>query len=179
MTLRSAILAFLPLVLFLAVAILLAVNMGRDPEAMPSALIDKPVPEFELATLGGGEERLTHEMFRGEWQLVNIWGSWCPTCYVEHPYLLELARDGVPIVGVNYRDDLDAAREYLAGMGNPYSTVLVDDTGDLAMDLGVYGAPETFIVDPDGRIRLRHAGEVNERVWNEKFAPIWRKDLDQ
>ena len=179
MNLRTALLAFLPLAVFLAVAVLLASGIGRDPEAMPSALIDQPVPSFELPVLGG-DGKVTEEIFEGEWKLVNIWGSWCPTCYVEHPYLIELARDGVPIVGINYRDTLDGAREYLAGQGNPYSTVIVDESGDLGMDFGVYGAPETYIVDPHGRVRLRHAGELNARVWEEKFLPIWeREELEE
>lgn len=168
--------AFIPLLAFIGMAILLAKGLGRDTEAMPSALVGHPVPAFELpALVGGGDGPLTNEIFIGRWSLLNVWATWCPTCYVEHPYFIELARRGVPIVGINYKDDLDKARHYLASLGNPYTEVIIDKRGDLALDLGVYGAPETFVVDPQGVVRLRHAGEVNERVWREKFAPFWEE----
>ena len=171
--------AFIPLLAFLALAIVLARGLGRDTEAMPSPLVGQPVPDFALPALVGGDgELLTPEIFEGRWSLLNVWATWCPTCYIEHPYCIELARRGVAIVGINYKDDLDKARNYLANLGNPYTEVIIDERGTLAMDLGVYGAPETFVVDPEGRVRLRHAGEVNERVWRQKFAPFW-EEADQ
>ena len=167
---------FIPLAVFAMLVVLLASGLGRDPRTMPSALIGKPVPEFALPSLLDDEQILTHEMFKGQWTLLNVWATWCPTCYVEHPYFLKLARQGVNIVGVNYKDDLEKAENYLANLGNPYSQVIVDKTGTLAMDLGVYGAPETYVINPEGKILLRHAGEVNERNWQSKFAPVWQQE---
>ena len=115
---------------------------------------------------------LTEELLTGRWQLLNVWGTWCPTCYVEHPYLLELARSGIPIVGLDYKDEDAKARDYLAEYGNPFREVIVDADGQLGLDLGVYGAPETFLINPRGEIVLRHVGEMNQRVWDDKFAPV-------
>lgn len=161
-----------PLVVFIALALLLNANLGRDTEAMPSALVGRSVPEFDLPALASNRDQYDQEIFKGRWSLLNIWATWCPTCYVEHPYFIELARSGVAIVGVNYKDDDDKARRYLAELGNPYTEVVVDKQGNLALDLGVYGAPETFLVSPEGKILLRHAGEVNAQVWEEKFVPL-------
>ena len=165
---------FLPLVGFVALALLLASGLGRNPEELPSALAGKPVPGFSKPSLITGNT-LTEERLTGQWQLLNVWGTWCPTCYVEHPYLLELAQRGVPIVGMDYKDEDDKARDYLARYGNPFSEVIVDADGQLGLDLGVYGAPETFLINPRGEIVLRHVGELNQRAWDEKFAPVLRQ----
>ncbi len=166
---------FLPLVAFVALAVLLASGLGRNPEELPSELVGKPLPAFQLPSLLG-ERTITPASLRDQnWKLLNVWATWCPTCYVEHPYLLQLAARGIPIIGLNYKDETDAARDYLANLGNPYSEVVVDQDGQLGLDLGVYGAPETFLLNPEGRVVLRHAGDLNERVWEEKFQPV----LDQ
>lgn len=162
---------FLPLVGFVALAILLASGLGRDPQELPSALKGESVPAFLLPSLLT-DATLDESVLQGRWQLLNVWATWCPTCHVEHPYLMTLASQGVPIVGLNYKDDAPAAREYLARGGNPFTQVVVDEDGQLGLDLGVYGAPETFLIDPEGRVVLRHAGELNERVWKEKFVPL-------
>lgn len=162
---------FLPLAAFVALAVLLASGLGRDPQELPSALVGKPVPSFSLPSLLT-EETYTEASLKGRWQLVNVWATWCPTCHIEHPFLLTLAARGVAITGLNYKDETAAARQYLANMGNPFSHVIVDADGQLGLDLGVYGAPETFLVNPRGEIVLRHAGDINERVWNEKFLPL-------
>ncbi|MCG8393039.1 MAG: DsbE family thiol:disulfide interchange protein [Pseudomonadales bacterium] len=162
---------FLPLVGFVLLAVLLASGLGRDPQELPSALVGKPVPTFSLSSLLT-EETFTEESLRGRWQLLNVWATWCPTCHVEHPYLLELAARGIPIAGLNYKDETPAARQYLADLGNPFTHVIVDADGQLGLDLGVYGAPETFLINPQGEIVLRHAGDLNERVWQEKFVPL-------
>ena len=162
---------FLPLVAFVALAVLLASGLGRNPEELPSALAGKPVPEFSRPSLLN-DRTLTEELLTGRWQLLNVWDTWCPTCYVEHPYLLELARSGIPIVGLDYKDEDAKARDYLAEYGNPFREVIVDADGQLGLDLGVYGAPETFLINPRGEIVLRHVGEMNQRVWDDKFAPV-------
>lgn len=162
---------FLPLIAFVALAILLASGLGRDPELLPSALAGKPVPAFSLPSLINGRT-LTEQDLTGRWQLVNVWATWCPTCHIEHPYLLELAARGVAIVGLNYKDETPAAKDYLAKLGNPFNEVIVDEDGQLGLDLGVYGAPETFLINPQGEIVLRQVGDMNERVWREKFEPV-------
>ena len=162
----------IPLAVFAALALLLNDGLGRDTETLPSALVGRPVPDFDLPALASAQDSYDQSLFNGRWSLLNVWATWCPTCYVEHPYFIQLARAGVAIVGLNYKDDDDKARNYLAELGNPYTEVLVDKRGTLALDLGVYGAPETFLINPEGEIVLRHAGEVNARVWEEKFMPL-------
>ena len=162
---------FLPLLGFILLAVLLASGLGRDPQELPSALVGKPVPACSLSSLLT-EETVTEASLTGRWQLLNVWATWCPTCHVEHPFLLALAAQGVPIAGLNYKDETPAARQYLANLGNPFTHVIVDADGQLGLDLGVYGAPETFLINPQGEIVLRHAGDLNERVWKEKFLPL-------
>ena len=162
---------FLPLAGFLALALLLASGLGKDSTELKTALADKPVPSFELPSLLRQGQMVSNDVFSGRWSLLNVWATWCPTCHVEHPYLLKLAARGVVIIGLNYKDDSEAARAYLAERGNPFAEVPVDADGQMGLDLGVYGAPETFLVNPDGKVVLRHVGEMNERVWQEKFAP--------
>lgn len=168
----------IPVVLFFALAALLYVSLGRDTETLPSALIDKPVPAFELTELLDNQVTYTQDIFKGRWSLLNVWGSWCPTCYVEHPYFMQLAEQGVDIVGVNYKDNKAKAEKYLMDLGNPYSEIIVDNAGDFALDLGVYGAPETYLVNPEGVILVRHAGELDAQVWEEKFLPLMPDSMD-
>lgn len=169
---------FLPLLLFVGLAILLGSGLGKDSTELRTALADKPVPTFSLPSLLRQGETVDNGILEGRWSLVNVWATWCPTCHVEHPYLLELAARGVAIIGLNYKDEDDAARNYLAQLGNPFVDVIVDSDGQMGLDLGVYGAPETFLVDPQGKIVLRHVGEMNERVWQEKFAPHMQEAPD-
>jgi len=168
----------IPVVLFFALAALLYASLGRDTETLPSALINKPVPVFELPELLDNQVTHTQDMFKGRWSLLNVWGSWCPTCYVEHPYFMQLADQGIDIVGVNYKDNKSKAEKYLMDLGNPYSEIIVDNAGDFALDLGVYGAPETYLVNPDGVILVRHAGELDAQVWKEKFLPLMPDSVD-
>ena len=168
---RKGLWVFLPLAGFLALAVLLASGLGKDSTELKTALADRPVPAFSLPSLLRQGTTVSNEVFLDRWSLLNVWATWCPTCHVEHPYLLELDSRGVAIIGLNYKDDADAARAYLAERGNPFIEVPVDADGRVGLDLGVYGAPETFLVNPAGKVVLRHVGEVNERVWNEKFAP--------
>jgi len=161
----------IPVVIFFALVALFYLSLGRDTHALPSALKGKQVPAFALPDLLDNEKTYTEDILKGRWVLLNIWGSWCPTCYVEHPYFMQLAREGVEIVGMNYKDKQEKAEKYLADLGNPYSEVFVDSNGDFALDLGVYGAPETYLINPEGIILVRHAGEVDARVWEEKFVP--------
>ena len=125
-------------------------------------------PEFELETLAG--EKIFNSRIEGNDLLLNVWASWCITCRVEHPYLMNLKRQGIPILGLNYKDEKEDAIEWLNKYGNPYEDNIYDYKGSLALDLGVTGAPETFLII-NGQVVVHYQGEVNEMVWNEVFVP--------
>jgi len=165
---------FLPLALFAILALLLFRGLELDPREMPSALIDKPLPEFSLPQLGR-QSMITRADVIGEVALFNVWATWCVSCRVEHPYLQQLADSGVPIYGVNYKDDDAAAIKWLQDLGDPYRANIVDAQGGLGLDLGVYGAPETYFVDASGVIRYRHVGVIDEQMWQTRLAPIYRE----
>ncbi len=165
---------FLPLLLFAAMAVFLFRGLQLDPQALPSALIDKPLPEFSLPDLAG-EGTLSRADVVGRPALFNVWATWCVSCRVEHPYLQRLADEGVAIYGINYKDEDVAARRWLAELGDPYVANIADREGSLGLDLGVYGAPETYLVDAGGVIRYRHVGVVDERVWQTILQPVYRE----
>lgn len=169
MNMKRVLLFALPLLAFLALALLFGSRIGEDNEALPTALAGKPLPAFSLPTLDGAV--IGAEQLRGP-LLINVWATWCPACYQEHPYLLQLAQQGVAIVGLNYKDDPQAARRFLAERGSPYQSVIVDADGRLGLDLGVYGAPETFVVDAQGMIRHRIAGVVTPENFAREIAPL-------
>ncbi|GLS27478.1 DsbE family thiol:disulfide interchange protein [Marinibactrum halimedae] len=168
---------FIPFAIFAVLAILFYRGLSLDPTHMPSALLDKPVPAFSLPKLKAPSSLVTEKELLGEPYLLNVWGSWCVTCRVEHPYLLELANNGVNIYGVNYKDDTTEAVNWLAQLGDPYKFSIVDEEGRLGIDLGVFGAPETYIVDRKGVVRYKHVGMVSDQVWQETLAPIYRSLL--
>ena len=165
---------FLPVTVFgiLAVVLLLGFTL-RDPKLLPSALLDKPFPAFDLPLLkGASAARASRSSLLGEIRLVNVWATWCPTCLAEHGELIRIRRETeLSIVGISYKDDSGQARAWLEQYGDPYDFNVVDANGDLGVDLGVYGAPETFLVDPGGVIRYKHVGDVNRGVWEDEFAP--------
>ena len=163
---------FIPLFLFVALALFLFRGLQLDPTELPSALIDRPLPAFELPALGM-DRLLKREDVVGEVALFNVWATWCVSCRVEHPYLHKLAEQGVPIYGVNYKDDDADAMKWLAELGDPYRLNIVDAQGSLGLDLGVSGAPETYLVDAQGVIRYRHVGVVDDRVWRELLEPLY------
>jgi cytochrome c biogenesis protein CcmG/thiol:disulfide interchange protein DsbE len=163
---------FLPLFLFALLAILLFRGLFLDPSEMPSALIDRPLPPFNLPALG--EDRmLTRTDVTGEVALLNVWATWCVSCRVEHPYLQQLADVGIPIYGLNYKDSDAAAQQWLADLGNPYRLNIADREGTLGVDMGVYGAPETYLLDASGVVRYRHVGVVDETVWRTVLEPLY------
>lgn len=163
---------FLPLFLFALLALILFRGLSLDPTEMPSALIDRPLPAFTLPALGG-DTMLTQADVAGEVALLNVWATWCVSCRVEHPYLKQLADQGVPIYGLNYKDnDADALR-WLAELGNPYRLTIADRDGTLGLDLGVYGAPETYLLDAAGVVRFRYVGVVDESVWRTTLEPLY------
>lgn len=164
---------FIPLFIFIIMGAFLFLGLSNDPNHLPSALVGKPVPEFTLPVLAADGETISQKDLLGKPFLLNVWATWCPTCINEHPYLMKLAEQGVPIVGLNYKDEDDKAIAWLTRLGDPYVLNIVDADGRLGLYLGVYGAPETFVVDKDGIIRYRHAGDLNERVWQGKLAPVY------
>lgn len=166
---------FIPLIIFLILAVLFWRGLSLDPSSKPSALIGKPVPNFRLPSLEDPHEFVTQEIFKDQVSLLNVWATWCPTCYVEHAYLVQLAEKGVVIIGVNYKDDFSAAQKWLQELHNPYLTTIVDADGRFGLDLGVYGAPETYVIDKKGIIRYKHVGVVDERVWANSLQPLMQK----
>ena len=163
---------FLPLVAFAALVLLLVRGLALDPTALPSARVGQPLPECDLQVLGG-EYRRSAGQWHGKPALLNVWATWCFSCRVEHPYLLDLAESGVTIYGLNYKDDPAKALTWLEELGNPYAETVVDIDGDFGFDLGVYGAPETYVIDAAGTVQHRHVGVVDERVWTEQLAPFF------
>jgi cytochrome c biogenesis protein CcmG, thiol:disulfide interchange protein DsbE len=165
---------FIPLTAFVVIVALLYAGFSlNDPHQLPSALIGKPFPEFDLPALDAqdGTERLTKADVRGP-VLVNVWATWCPTCRAEHAELLRIHEEsGLRIIGVNYKDNPVQARLWLSQLGNPYEFNIVDAQGTLGVDLGVYGAPESFLIDEAGTIVYKRVGDVNRRVWQEEIKP--------
>ena len=166
---------FLPLVAFLVLVLLLVRGLSLDPTELPSARLGDRVPAFDLPLLNTAERRSADD-WTGQPALLNVWATWCFSCRVEHPYLLELAAQGVVIYGLNYKDEPEKAAQWLVDLGNPYTETIVDQSGDFGLDLGVYGAPETYVIDADGIIRHRHVGVVNAQVWTEQLQSFFEAD---
>jgi cytochrome c biogenesis protein CcmG/thiol:disulfide interchange protein DsbE len=170
MTFRR-LLYLIPVIVFAAVGIGLAVGLTRDPSTLPSVLIDRPVPTFELPALEGRADGLTSEDLKGQVSLVNVFASWCVPCRVEHPVLMKLAESGVAIYGINYKDPPDQAAAWLAELGDPFEKIGADRNGRVGIEWGVYGVPETFVVDAEGRIRYRHVGPIQPRDLEQILLP--------
>ncbi|MDZ4335632.1 MAG: DsbE family thiol:disulfide interchange protein [Gammaproteobacteria bacterium HGW-Gammaproteobacteria-13] len=171
-------LLLLPLLVFLGVAVFLYRGLFLDPTELPSALIGKPFPAFSLPAVQDGKT-LSEADLKGKPALVNVWATWCVACRVEHPVLNKLAELGVTIYGVNYKDDNAAAQKWLVEFHDPYQLNINDARGTLGLDLGVYGAPETFLIDKDGIIRHKFVGVIDERVWREQLAPLYQELVDE
>ena len=150
-------------------------GLSRDPSILPSQLIDKPVPAFNLPPVKPGEAGLAHTEFTGEPKLLNIFASWCAACRIEHPYLMRLRAYGVPIHGLDWKDDPAAGAAWLEQFGDPYIRTGNDRSGRAGIDLGVTGAPETFVIDGKGRVRYRHVGVVTPQVWEDTIKPLMDK----
>ena len=165
----SRIAVWLPLAVFAVLVGFFFKGLTLDPNEQPSALIGQPVPEFQLTDLNTGQP-LSREQLPQQPFLLNVWASWCITCQVEHPYLTQLSQR-MPVVGLNYKDTETAARNWLQKLGDPYAVQIFDPTGRLGLDLGVAGAPETFLVDGSGVIQARIQGEVNQRVFERQSQP--------
>lgn len=165
----------IPLAVFAALLVAFAISLKRAPERqfVKSALIGKPAAEFQLPDLLRPGETFDSRTLKGRWVLLNVWGSWCPTCVDEHPVLLDIRREGkVAIVGLNYQDEDEKARAWLAELGNPFDAVPIDREGRVAIDFGVYGAPETFLINPEGIIVDKVVSEITPAVWRDRLLPL-------
>lgn len=163
----------LPLVLFLVLAVFLFIGLSRDPREVPSPLLDKPAPAFNLPQLSEPQRSFKSEEMRGKVWLLNVWASWCAACRDEHPLLIELARTRiVPIYGLNYKDERRDALNWLEEFGDPYTMNLVDADGRVGIDYGVYGVPETFVIDRDGVIRYKQIGPVTAEALRNRIIPL-------
>jgi cytochrome c biogenesis protein CcmG/thiol:disulfide interchange protein DsbE len=166
----------IPLVLFIALVVFLLVGLRRDPHEVPSPLINKPAPAFHLPQLHEPTKTLSVESMQGKVWVLNFWGTWCIACREEHPMLVEFAKSGaLPIYGVDYKDDREAAKQWLNELGNPYTLTAFDVDGRTSIDYGVYGAPESYLIDKHGVIRFKQIGPITEDAWNNKFLPLARQ----
>jgi len=166
----------IPLVLFLVVAGFLAVGLTLDPKKVPSPFIGKPAPAMDLPTLFDPDERITTEQLKGKVWLLNVWASWCVSCRAEHEVVTRLAATGlVPIYGLNYKDEPQDAKAWLHALGNPYEASLVDQAGNAGIDWGVYGVPETFVIDKKGMVRDKVIGPLTEEIVRERLVPLIEK----
>lgn len=151
---------------------LLQVQGGKDIATVPSVLIDKPVPELNLPPIEGVADGFTTADLKGKVTVLNVWASWCIPCRAEHPQLMALKRDGVAVYGINYKDKPKDAKVFLVELGNPFLKIGADPNGRASIDLGVYGYPETFLIDPQGRIRYKHVGAIMPHDLVEKIRPL-------
>ena len=163
----------LPPVVFAGIAAMFFIGMQReDANQLPTALAGKQAPAVEVVQLADQAQITDADLRDGRLKLVNFWASWCAPCRVEHPNLEALAQEGIQILGVNYKDKPDQALGFLSELGNPYARLGADNAGRMALDWGVYGVPETFVVSGDGKVLFRFAGPVTQRVIEEKLRPL-------
>lgn len=166
----------IPLVIFFGLVAFFAVGLTRDPREVPSPFIDKPAPAFKLQQLHDPNATFGPEEMRGKVWLLNVWASWCVSCRVEHPLLVEMSRkNAVPIVGLNYKDTRDDGKQWLAKFGNPYALSAYDVEGKVGIDYGVYGVPETFVIDKQGVIRYKQIGPITPEALDKTLMPLIRK----
>jgi cytochrome c biogenesis protein CcmG/thiol:disulfide interchange protein DsbE len=166
----------IPAAIFAVLLVFLAIGLTHDPREVPSPLIGKPAPAFSLAKLHQPDQRLATADLHGQVWLLNVWASWCVSCRVEHPILLELSKSNtVPIVGLDYKDKPEEGKAWLAQHGDPYSVSVIDADGRVGIDWGVYGVPETFVVDKAGVIRYKHIGPVTAEALQKNILPLVRE----
>lgn len=169
-------LAMIPIVIAALLGVAFYWGLWNKDDRLPSTLIGRPVPDFALPPIEGRDDGLSSEDLRGQVSIVNVWASWCVPCRVEMPLLVELAETGtVPIHGINYKDAPDAALEFLAELGDPYTRIGSDRNGRVSIDWGVYGLPETFVIDAEGRIAYKHVGPFDRRALDEEILPVVRQ----
>ena len=165
----------IPIILFLLLCVFLWRGLSLDPHNLPSVQLGKELPAFTLPQLQSSKSSFSSSQLRDQVVLLNVWASWCEACVEEQVFMLQLAREGVPIYGLNYKDKSPDALQWLEQWGNPYKLVIQDIDGRVAIDLGVYGAPETFVIDKKGIIRYRHVGIMKQEVWLKEILPLMKK----
>ena len=166
----------IPLIVFVVMLGFLAVGLQLNPREVPSPLINKPAPAFKLPTLSEPDKSISAQDLRGKVWVLNVWASWCVACRVEHPVFVDFAKTGaVPIYGLNYKDKREDALRWLAKFGDPYQQSMSDTEGLVGIDFGVYGVPETFVIDKEGVIRLKHIGPVTPEVLQRTILPLIKK----
>lgn len=162
----------IPLVLFMGLVVFLAIGLNRDPHEVPSPLINKAAPAFEVPQLAEPNKTFSPASMKGQVWILNVWSSWCVACREEHPVLVELAKSqAAPVIGLDYKDKRDDALAMLEKQGNPYMLSAFDGNGRVGIDYGVYGVPETYIIDKAGVIRFKHIGPLTMKLLNEKIYP--------
>lgn len=162
----------IPGAVFLVLVGFFVVGLFRDPTAIPSPLIGKPAPAFSLPAVEDTAQTVSLEQYKGQVWVLNVWGTWCPGCREEHALLLDIARTNVvPLVGLNWKDDLTLARQWLDQLGDPYQATAFDAEGRVGIDWGVYGAPETFLVDANGQVVFKYISPLTREVWEQEFLP--------
>lgn len=163
----------IPLIIFLGLVFLMLKGLNLDPKLVESPLIGKPIPQFSLPELLDSSKTVEPDQFKGKVWLLNVWGSWCPECWREHGYLEELAKSqSLTVVGINWRDEKADAISMLNRAGNPYAAIGVDPETTAILDLGVYGAPESYLIDKKGIIRFKQVGAITPQLWNEELAVL-------
>jgi cytochrome c biogenesis protein CcmG/thiol:disulfide interchange protein DsbE len=162
----------IPLILLAVLVAFFQRGLFLDPTSVESPLICQTAPEFSLPDLENPSRQVSQQDLGGRMTLLNVWATWCVECRHEHEFLIELARSGVPIYGLNWKDERDKALAWLDQLGDPYVASAFDDVGDVAIDYGVYGAPETFLVGPDLTILAKHLGPMTPAIWEDKFMPV-------
>ncbi len=166
----------IPLAIFIVLAIFLGRGLSLDPKDIPSPLIDKPAPVFSLSQLDKPSETISTEKMLGQVWILNVWASWCVACRDEHPVLVEFSKTGVvPIYGLNYKDKREPALAWLGQLGNPYTASIFDENGRVGIDFGVYGVPETFVIDKQGVVRYKKTGPVTQETIQTKILPLVKK----
>lgn len=163
----------IPLVLFVVLVVFLAIGLNRDPHEVPSPLINKPAPAFDIAQLEEANKTFSPASMKGQVWILNVWASWCVACREEHPVLVELAKSQIaPVIGLDYKDKRDDALAMLSRQGNPYTLSAFDGNGRVGIDYGVYGVPETYIIDKAGVIRFKHIGPITTELLNQNIFPL-------
>ncbi len=189
---KNKLIALTPLLIFALLSVFLFRGLFADPRELESGRVNQPLPAFNLPDLANPETRWTEQSLKGQVYLINVWGTWCPTCVAELGYLTELRERGINIVGLYYEQGYDPdfdgpfnlaalqqdVDKMLARAGNPYQFNMLDLSRKTLLDLGVSGAPETFLIDKNGTVLVHHAGDMNQRVWRTKFASLYQSALD-
>lgn len=170
---KRVLISLIPFIVFTGIAVIFWFGLRQDPALMPSALLNKPLPTFEYPSLDNEDIKLNNKEFIGKISLLNVWATWCPNCLLEHEMMTKIANSNlVKVYGLNYKDSQQDAKAWLMQHGNPYTNIIFDPEGKLGIDLGVYGAPETFLIDAKGIIRHKYVGPMTMEVWQQEFVPV-------